>query len=56
VREDAGLEGGRVGNASHAAVVRGRMATNINDYGQTVCSVNRRGEFNTLVVLTPVPD
>jgi probable HAF family extracellular repeat protein len=32
------------------------MATNINDYGQIVCSVIRPGEFNTLVVLTPVPD
>jgi hypothetical protein len=32
------------------------MATNINDYGQIVCSVNRPGEFKTLVVLTPVPD
>ena len=32
------------------------MATNINNYGQIACSVNRPGEFNTLVVLTPVPD
>jgi probable HAF family extracellular repeat protein len=31
-------------------------ATNINDYGQIVCTVNRTGEFDKMVLLTPVPD